>query len=368
MSLLKTVEDPEKLAAAFGLSYELQDEEVLTRTALDHALSIRNLFPELETILAKFEVVIRKRWDKKTEEARKGVLKQAWPDMPPLHRPDLSHLREGSENGACRRCFLYPHINVEDLIKGKTFLRLLNSRGRNEPAAFALLDLDALQIGLRSKQFPFAFIPKFMGFWKNVPSEYGLIYCKSGHELFVTRTILGGRHPAASDGMLVIEVQARILTFLRDCCRIILHDRLSEIDDDKMPVGPVPEALPAHDEPADSLVWEALQRPYRAPGDTVDLQKMLDQAKAALEEAQEHVWALREDPSYFATAVTDWKDHSVALFKDFLGRHHADVDLPQKGFLTVRLLAMLKEAYRAVFEWEMIITLLEEFVQTQPLS
>jgi len=40
---------------------------------------------------------------------------------------------------------MWPAINVEDLVKGKALLLLLNSRGRNTPQMFAHADFDAMR-------------------------------------------------------------------------------------------------------------------------------------------------------------------------------------------------------------------------------
>lgn len=68
--------------------------------------------------------------------------------MPEVHRPDLAYLRqcEIDEDAAADCSILLPLLNIEDLTHGTTFLRLLNSRGCNEPARFAYADLEILTL------------------------------------------------------------------------------------------------------------------------------------------------------------------------------------------------------------------------------
>lgn len=97
-----------------------------------------NLFDNYETlqkILDRFEDLIRKRWMKKTQEQRKKLLLDAWPQMPRAHRPDFqAQRRERADQSQFRDSYLWPHMNQEDLARGRILLQLLNARGRNPPS------------------------------------------------------------------------------------------------------------------------------------------------------------------------------------------------------------------------------------------
>ena len=106
-------------------------------------------------ILTRHENVIRHRWGKKSREQRKRLLLKAWPNMTPMHRPDYKVLeKEGDRVQAkgqeYRGCFMWPYINLEDLVEAKSLLLFLNSRGRSLPEAFANSDLDAAHMGIIS--------------------------------------------------------------------------------------------------------------------------------------------------------------------------------------------------------------------------
>ena len=358
--------DPVGVAKAFGINMRLRENAI--SNVREDAAYVTKIFPELQKILAKFEPDIRRRWQKKSWNMRKDLMSKAWINLPESHRPDLQALRtlptlpKGKERERCD--FIFPHMNYEDLGTGKTFLRLLNARGRNQPSRFVLFDLDSVQTGLRSKALPFEFYPLAIDLGCDVESQqYGLISPRSDEDVLA---IAEGRKMALSEGMLVLEIQARILVFLRDCCRLIMHDKIDKIDDDTMPVQPEPEPLPAHDQQSNGIVWAALERPYMLPQGLVDVQGMLSQAKAALEEARERVFALREDPFYFSTSVTDAMEHSWDNLKDSLGRQHSNTKQPRKVVLAKMVKKLLLDALLSFFEWELMVFLLEQVVREEP--
>jgi hypothetical protein len=83
----------------------------------------------LEQILERFEAALRKRWTKKTKASRTALLLEAWLGMPRIHRPDFRALeKEGPQlklqGTKLRESYVWPYLNVEDLVKGKAFLLL----------------------------------------------------------------------------------------------------------------------------------------------------------------------------------------------------------------------------------------------------
>ena len=66
-----------------------------------------------------------------------------------MHRPDYEAWRKESPKlrsvgTTTREAYLWPYINVEDLVKGNTLLLFLNSRGRWPPYTFAHTDFEAV--------------------------------------------------------------------------------------------------------------------------------------------------------------------------------------------------------------------------------
>lgn len=56
---------------------------------------------------------------------------------------------------------LRPYINIEDLVKGKTLLLFLNSRGRHPPSIFGPVDSHAMRLGTVST----AVLPAFLNLY-----------------------------------------------------------------------------------------------------------------------------------------------------------------------------------------------------------
>jgi hypothetical protein len=102
----------------------------------------------IHTALAFHEQLIRKRWTKLNLKQKEQLLLKAWPNMNLRHRPDLERMLSGRDSEQARHVmptdfqeYAWPHINLEDLLRPKAFLLLLNSRGRHRPDAFAYSDL-----------------------------------------------------------------------------------------------------------------------------------------------------------------------------------------------------------------------------------
>ncbi|KAK4238186.1 hypothetical protein C8A03DRAFT_33791 [Achaetomium macrosporum] len=327
--LLEHSGDPEGVAAAFKIPYARPDMSAV-QDAREYAQTIANTFSELGNILWKSELVIRKRWAKKNSKARAQLMEEAWPRIAKTDRPDLMWLRTKRTDPNIDD-FLLPHINLEDLAKEDTFLHLLNSRGRNEPSMFVQSDLESVRFAQRNMLVPFEFDCHVADLSSDVASgRYGAV--KDLDEPEDVDAVITGRAISTTNCRLLLKIQSRILTFLRDCCKLILHDKIKDLDGGNIPDGPEPGPLPVHDEKTGSAFRVALQRPYLVPRVHVDIRHTLNQAKAALEEAKEHLWLLREDPSYFAMEIMDTREHSYEFVNDVNRKCHPDVDLPDKGF------------------------------------
>jgi hypothetical protein len=75
--------------------------------------------------------------------------------MATMHRPGFHALRTepAEQRHACtgfRDAYMFPFINLEDLLKAKNLLLLLNSLVHNKPDVFAYADLKTLQFALTS--------------------------------------------------------------------------------------------------------------------------------------------------------------------------------------------------------------------------
>ncbi|KAM3528889.1 hypothetical protein NHJ13051_002163 [Beauveria bassiana] len=201
---------------------------------------------------------------------------------------------------------------------------LLNSRGRHPPPAFAAADSESVHLGLVSK----ALVPNFLNEHTMVlhgattADGYGKLIAWDDHEdafewLTTRKQFLPG------EGLLVLEVQARIMKLLVDCCHQILHE-ISAADMIGDAYAIQPELPLKTDNDASgfaSLAVMAAEAPFRLP-ERLDLARLESLLEAKMLAVEDHAWALREDPAYFAHEFLEVRDHRQEMLKDTQGCVH----------------------------------------------
>ncbi|KAL4886219.1 hypothetical protein BJY04DRAFT_229337 [Aspergillus karnatakaensis] len=301
------------------------DDEVLVYA--EAKLRSAALFKEwiaLNELLQRHEATIQKRWVKKTRQQRLSILLDAWPSMPAKHRPDFNAFRKNKKGPHFENLYKWPYINQEDLVKTKTLLLLLKSRGRHLLSEFAAADNEAMRLGKVTQ----GLIPIFLnehvmilnGFTTH-SSEYGKLLEWNDHpeafELMMSR-----KQFLPGEVLLILEAQQRIHEFLLRCCELILHDVPEEAVLRDYPVVPEP-ALKSETEinGFESLAVMAAEAPYRAPG-KLDLGRIASLLSARASAAEGHIWALREDPDYYLRQFLEYKEHRQEMLKDSNGTEH----------------------------------------------
>lgn len=287
----------------------------------------------LRKILERHEDVIRKRWMKKTKEQRKKILLTALPQLPPVHRPDYLAFRMETKEQRAKgtkfgHSYLRPYLNVEDLVRGRTLLLLLNSRGRNPPPMFAHSDHESAHLGLLCAAIRLPFLNDYtMVLDGTTVDSYGRLISwaedPDGFELMITGR---GFHPG--EGLMILEIQQGVWAFLVECCRALLHDIASDnLISDEIPVQPEPPALVGDPTEWSTLAANTAEAPYRVPAH-MDFERLKAVVSAKRAAAEDHAWSLREDPGYFADAVADWSEHRQETLLDTNGRRHPNLDRP----------------------------------------
>ncbi|WAO94751.1 Hypothetical protein NCS54_01234900 [Fusarium falciforme] len=289
----------------------------------------------LSKIIQRHEATIQKRWSKKTRQQRLQILLNAWPGMSASHRPDFEAVRKESKEQRERGTrykdhFMWPYINQEDLTQPKVMPLLLNSRGRHPPPAFAAADNASVHLGIASR----ALVPIFLN--NHVMVLNGTTTTEGYGKLFLP-----------GEGLVILEVQARLMKFLVDCCHEILHEiPEAELISDAYPVQPEPPLKTDNDTSGfANLSAMAAEAPYRLPVrlDLARVESLLEAKKSA---AEDHVWALREDPAYFAQEFLEVKDHRQEMLKDSQGRSHPVTNKLREHLLWARVTGtMLTDAY-----------------------
>lgn len=286
-------------------------------------------YDTLNKILERHEETIQKRWMKKTRQQRLQILLKAWPDMPAPHRPDfkafeLEHqdTRSSKYGSKYKDWFMWPLINQEDLLQSKMMLLLLNSRGRNPPASFAAADWEAMHVGQVTEGLNPPYLHGYTMILNGAKTaeEYGKIV-KWGYD--EEQWIYEGIQFWPGEGLLILKAQARILEFLVHCCHQLLH----EIPPDTMissayPVQPAPSLKTGTDESGHtSMAALALEAPYKVPTD-LNLDRIASLLEAQMSAMEDHIWAMREYPAYFAEQLLENRDHSMESMLDSNGKPH----------------------------------------------
>ncbi|RYO96355.1 hypothetical protein DL764_007491 [Monosporascus ibericus] len=322
--------DPDAFIKQFDPTVPIASPAQVRREAQARSNNIFGSYVTLREILIRHEATIQKRWTKKTRQQRQKILLDAWPDMAVTHRPDFdafrrtNRSRQGASGERFRDYYMLPQINQEDLLKPKTLLLLLNARGRNSPPEFAGADFEVMHLGLVSKNL----VPVFLNLHAMVlhgacnAREYGKLWAWEEHPdafdwMHTRKQFLPG------EGLLVLEAQEKLMHFLVTCCQHILHEIPADnLTADTFPVQPEP-LLRTGKEPNgfDSLVVMAAEAPYRLPA-RLDLGRIESVLGARLSAAEDHLWAVREDPAYFLEQLIESKEHRQELLKDTGGDEH----------------------------------------------
>ncbi|KAF2000517.1 hypothetical protein P154DRAFT_434676 [Amniculicola lignicola CBS 123094] len=327
-------------------------------------------YNRLTSIVQNHEELIRKRWLKKTRSQRQSILLEAMPHMAPRHRPDFElFITNAPMNAKILYTIMLPHINLEDLTQTRPLLIMLNARGRYPPEEFAYSDLElapyykAKQGFLQQNKHTMAFLgQKALGL-------YGAL-TEWKTEAEAGEAILSGCSVHIDHGHQILEIQGTLYPFLVDCCTTILHDhdrrQLYGTDQlkslfEENPDHPAYVAASTPDLPPlpenegsyinlNTLIMEA---PYRRPA-RLDLARLKALVVARKEQAQDHIWTLREDPNYFSDVVKDHMEHRLELIADCWRGPHKKIPVSQlysKGLRT-----LVNDAYMEFFLWDELQT------------
>ncbi|KAF2867597.1 hypothetical protein BDV95DRAFT_630985 [Massariosphaeria phaeospora] len=284
----------------------------------------------LEAIIERHEEIIRRRWTKKSKEQKTRILLTAWPNMSPQHRPDVDALQRETpaqrlKGTRFREAYLWPYINIEDLVKPKLLLIFLNARGRHQPHEFVHSDPKLTTLGETCGACPPFFLNGYTMVFhgRTSPETYGELLSWDGDEHALELMMSGvGVHPG--HGLQALEIQQRIWEFLVNCCKQLLQHVPSETFTSG-DVQAKPEPLSGEATNITSLEIVAREAPYRIPAH-LDFRRPKALVSAERNSREDHVWALREDPSYFASVMQEYAEHRQEQVLDVRGQQHPTFD------------------------------------------
>lgn len=335
------------------------------KEARERSTNVLADWKKLGQILERHEAVLCKRWMKKTKSSRISIIIGAWPKMSPKHRPDYeAFMREGSlaktRPTKFREAYLWPYMNVEDLVKGKSLLLLINSRGWHTPSKFTHMDYEATRLGRVCGAVRLAFLNLHSLLLDGeIVETYGRLVSWDEDEEAMMKTF-SQLNFQPGEGLLILEIQQRIMRFLVDCCQGILHD---------FPPNSLLEA-PTKSERQffrESLEWPTLaniaaEAPYRLPA-SVDFIRLKNLVEGKLTDAEDHIRFLREDPGYFAEAIMEWSEHRQEKLLDTNGNVHPVLGKPLFWERVIR--NVLSHAYGLLVAWDNVSQQLDHLAALQ---
>ncbi|KAL8944455.1 MAG: hypothetical protein Q9211_000597 [Gyalolechia sp. 1 TL-2023] len=305
-------------------------------------------------MLDRYEETLIKRWLKKTTSQRQKILLMAFPSIPPTHRPDFYAFRQGSRglDPRYRDYWLLPSLNLEDLSKPKNLLFFIRSRSRNPPGVFVNADANSVHVGHVAQ----ALMPPYLSGYtmllagQNTQYTYGrMISWDEDAEAFDMMSSGIGLQPG--EGLQVMEIQQRKMDFLQKCTELVLQDLpLRDLGIPKQP-APADDCLAIRASEWPSLTQEIEEAPYRLQ-DALDMTRLRAFVLARRNGAEDHIWSLREDPSYFQDTVSEWSEHRQEKILTANGKSHPV--LLQDVFWERVISNVVLNAYTDFVAWDIV--------------
>ncbi|KAI4112702.1 MAG: hypothetical protein LQ345_006189 [Seirophora villosa] len=161
------------------------------------------------------------------------------------------------------------------------------------------------------------------------------------------------------EGLQVLEIQQRKMQLLLKCAQVILQGLpLNELDLPNSPV-PVQVLLPVNSSEWPSLTQEIEEAPYKVQ-DVLDVDRLRPFIVARRNEAEDYIWSLREDPSYFHEVVLEWSEHRRERLLTARGKTHPD--LHQNIFWQRVLSNVIVDAYFDFLTWDLVLKAIDHLI------
>lgn len=318
--------------------------------AHDLAKSIFSDFAQLKEVVENYEDKLRKRWESKTRGHKALILLEAWPNMAFSHRPDFEAFLQNNSGKYVqgktqfKDAYMWPQINLEDLTYGRTLLLYIDSRGRHAPQTFVYADWASCFLGRRTNSIPPGPLLKSHTMFLDgrTAIRYGRLVAWD-EDAEAHNQLISGSGFLTVKGLMILEIQQRIMNFLVKCCQIILSDLTTSF------VHPAP-TRPFTSAPKTKLNVIAAEAPYRIPtnSDFGRLEKVFLARRAA---AEDHICALRTHPGYFANALVQRRQHRFELLLDESGGRHPHLDSP--SFWDCIISELIQFSYADLFIWDL---------------
>ncbi|KAL8886705.1 MAG: hypothetical protein Q9215_005623 [Flavoplaca cf. flavocitrina] len=327
---------------------------------------------QLRAIISQHMPSLKKRWRRKTHDQRNAILIKTCPGIPPMHRPDFVALRKRycSEElpFSLEIALRLPYINLEDLSQTENLLFFIESRGSNFPAVFTNMDQSHLRVGLKSKML----VPDYVrGHTMYLNGEttregYGRIVSWE-QDRQSSFKCYSGVAPDPGIGLMILQVQRDILEFLVRCSVAIMHDiPMADLIESPKHFFPSPFAKPTSCEHSvlrlkpgtsntASLSDYMLEAPYRVP-EMFNLPRLRHLVQARRCEVEDHFFAIREDPGYFAEVM-----HAASV--DIMA-NRSKGSAKKDATWNTAISLILGTSYYDMFRWEAVSYLCDNLIES----
>ena len=335
--------------------------------------SIFSDWVKLKGVMEVYAGVVQRRWSKKAANKREAILLEAWPEMPPRHRPDFEAFRWQHKGPEYRNCWLMPYVNLEDLKSSNNLQIFLQSRIRAEPDQFAWSDAAPVEMAVVMNAVPFSlstgYTMRLSG--QGSRTTYGTLVSWKDDPHSRKDIELGiGTHP--SEGLMVLEIQANLYRFLLRCTELILPDidlsapALTKLTRNSKPNNGTDSQL-ILSVPSEWLSISKLNAEvaYHLP-QKLPIHLLRKMAKAKYEEAEDAFWALREDPFQFQQALKESYKREIEIPNRTL--QTIGLVLPAEGSAPMQCACegLVDKSCRDLILWHALLKDLEELEELTP--
>ncbi|KAH0363530.1 hypothetical protein KCU65_g7338, partial [Aureobasidium melanogenum] len=329
----------------------------VTQTLRDLADGLFSDWHGLNNITKHYDELIRKRWRNKTRDQKKSVLLEAWGhEMSEGHRPDLTKYIDASDNESSHSldAYKWPSINLEDLLRPGVLPTFIHSRGSHHPYVFCHADLSACALGISAGKIRMNDVKGCIMLVadSHSPEDYVKVVPEINTIKSAFKDLVGSWF-SIGEALLILEIQQQIWRFLLACVKIIVHDLVVGSDHDSTS-GPQSLFSSSHtnDPAVVTLASSTIDAPYQIPAQ-LDLSRLSSLVSAKRSAVADHIWLLREDPSYFADCVNGWKEHQPEMLLDSQGKKHPIHKAGlTKAFWNRVLRKMITDSYLSLSLWD----------------
>lgn len=337
-------------------------EDEIRELAQQRTSSIFADWAQLNGVIEGYGEKLRTRWDRKTKGDKANILLQVWPDMSFSHRPDF-HAFMNNDSGVkvqgnlkFKDAYMWPQINLEDLTYAKTLLMYIDSRGRYPPQRFVHADWESCFLGRRSNSIaPSPLLKSHTMFLDgSTPLRYGRIIAWN-EEADAKKQLTLGSGFLTVKGLMILEIQERIMRFLVQVCLLMLHDLTTSF------LG-VTSTIPLSTPSKEKLNVIAAEVPYRAPVRS-NFKRLRTIILSRRSLAEDHISALRTHPGYLHDALMEEKQHRYEMLLDQAGAQHPDIDTP--NFWNCVFTELILTSYGVLWFWNYALKRITDILSLQ---